>query len=325
VTPAPANCVRQVYGASKSDNEQYGVYGQVRLSPIEGFTLVGGGRFTWWDTKSTTLLPTATAPTGYGFHGRFTPYVGAVWDVTDQLNLYASYADSFTPQTSSIPRADGQPIEPLIGSQYEAGSKLALFDEKLLLSLAAYEITQSNRIFTDPVDTTVIYQIGKVRARGIEAEAHGEILPGWKVNGGYSYTKTKYLSGVSASLEGISLVPVIPQHSVKLFTNYAPTSGSLAGFSAGGGLTWFSKTWGGNAATFNSAGTLLTRSTIVRQGSYAVLDLRAGYKLNERLAFSVNVNNALDRTYYARISATGRGNFYASPRTILATVRYSFP
>jgi outer membrane receptor for ferric coprogen and ferric-rhodotorulic acid len=72
---------------------------------------------------------------------------------------------------------------------------------------------------------------------------------------------------------------------------------------------------------FNTDGTLRTRSSIVRQGSYAVVDLRAGYKLSDRLSVSVNVNNLLDRTYFARISATGRGNYYGSPRSVFATLR----
>ena len=75
---------------------------------------------------------------------------------------------------------------------------------------------------------------------------------------------------------------------------------------------------------FDADGTLRTRSTIVRQPSYAVLDLRAGYKFNERVGVSVNVANVLDKSYYARIAATGRGNYYGSPRTAFATIRYTF-
>jgi outer membrane receptor for ferric coprogen and ferric-rhodotorulic acid len=40
---------------------------------------------------------------------------------------------------------------------------------------------------------------------------------------------------------------------------------------------------------------------------------------------SVNVNNLLDKSYYARISSTGRGNFYGVPRTVFGTIRYMFP
>lgn len=323
--PGPAGPVTQVYGGTDSDVEQYGIYGQLRLSPVAGLTLVGGGRMTWWDTDDVTLLPQRLPETGYSVEGQFTPYAGLVWDVTDKLNLYASYADSFTPQSSARPRADGGDIEPLIGAQYEAGSKLSLFSDRLLLSVAAYQITQSNRLFNDPDLPDVVLQIGKVRSRGIEAEAAGEILPGWRINGGYTFNRNKYLEDSNPQFEGISFVPVIPEHSVKLFTNYAPVTGPLAGLSVGGGLTWFSSTYGGNPAVFNEDGTLRTRSSIVRQGSYAVLDLRAGYRLTDQLSLSVNVNNVLDRNYYARISSTGRGNYYGSPRTVFATLRFTYP
>ncbi len=90
-------------------------------------------------------------------------------------------------------------------------------------------------------------------------------------------------------------------------------------------VTYFSSTFGGAAATFNPNGTLRTRSSIVRQGSYAVVDLRAGYRLSDRVSLGVNVANVLDRAYYARISSTGRGNFYGSPRTVFATLRVAYP
>lgn len=320
----PAQCVTQVYGGSVTHLEQYGLYGQMRLSPLAGLTLIGGGRLTWFDTDTRTVLPTPGARTGYTIDNRFTPYAGLVWDVTRHLNLYASYADSFTPQAQPVgrQRGDGGSIEPMVGEQFEAGSKVSLMHDRLLLSAAAYQITQRNRLFNDPVDANLYYQLGKVRARGIELEATGEILPGWRINGGYSYTRTKLLEDINPALEGTSLVPVIPRHMGKLFTNYAPTNGVLAGASIGGGLTVFGATSGGTRSSIAANGTRVL-STLVRQGSYAVLDLRAGYKLTEQLGVSINVNNVLDRTYYARIFSTARGNYYGSPRTVFATLRYT--
>ncbi len=325
-TVVTATCVRQVYGASVTDIEQYGIYGQMRLSPVAGLTLVGGGRMTWYDTDSRTLLPIPGASSGYTIENRFTPYAGIIWDVTRDLNLYASYADSFTPQAQPVGRqlAGGGRIQPLIGEQYEAGSKLSLMGDRLLLSAAAYQITQTNRLFNDPVDPAIYYLTGKVRARGIEAEVSGEIVPGWRVNGGYSYTRTKLLEDINPALEGRSLVPVIPKHMAKLFTNYAPSGGALAGASLGGGVTFFGETFGGTPSSVAANG-VRTVSTVVRQGSYAVVDLRAGYKLTEQLGVSVNVANVFDKTYYARIFSTARGNYYGTPRTVFATVRYSFP
>ncbi|MFZ3482566.1 TonB-dependent siderophore receptor [Sphingomonas sp. 3-13AW] len=320
-------CVTQVYGGTITQVEQYGLYGQTRISPVAGLTLVGGGRLTFWDTNTQTTRPQPSPVSGYGVDGRFTPYVAALWDITDNLNVYASYSDSFTPQVGpgGRTRADGARTEPLIGDQYEAGTKLALFDERLLLSLAGYQIVQKNRIINDLDDATLFVQAGRVRARGVEAEASGQILPGWRVNGGYTYTKTKYLEDAQPQFNGIPLTPIIPKHMVKVFTNYAPVDGPLAGASIGGALTWFASTYGGNPAIYRPDGSVLTRSTIVRQGDYAVVDVRAGYKLNDRIGLSVNVNNVFDKVYYSRISSTGRGNYYGSPRTVFATLRVSYP
>ncbi len=326
VTVPTTTCVAQVYGGTNTVVEQYGLYGQLRLSPFAGVTVTAGGRLTWWESNNQVLLPTLGNRTSQTIDGRFTPYAGIVWDVTDNLNVYASYADSFSPQSAPVGRRkpDGSDVLPLMGAQFEGGTKLSLANDTLLLSLAAYQIEQTNRLFNDPDNATVYLQIGKVRARGVEAEISGQVLPGWRVNGGYSYTKTKYLEDANTAFEGIPLVPIIPEHMVKLFTNYTPSEGALAGASVGGGLTWFSETYGGNPFYRNAAGAAVI-STIVRQGSYAVLDLRAGYKFDDRISLSVNVNNVLDRTYYARISATGRGNYYGSPRTVFATLRVSVP
>ncbi|VXC63412.1 TonB-dependent siderophore receptor [Sphingomonas sp. 8AM] len=328
-TAVSARCVEHASGATRTYVEQYGLYGQMRLSPVEHLTMVGGGRATWWSNDLDTLNRLSGAVTGrahYGYDGRFTPYGAMLYDVTPNLNLYISYADSFTPQAAPAGRArpDGRALDPLIGNQFEAGTKLSLLDKRLLLSLAGYQITQDNRLVSPAELPTVVLQAGRVRARGIEAEATGQIAPGWRINGGYTYTHSEYLEDTEPQFEGITLMPIIPDHMVKLFTNYAPVGDRLAGASIGGGLTWFSSTYGGNPALFNPNGTLRTRSTIVRQDAYALVDLRAGYQLSEQLALSVNVNNLLDKNYYARISSTGRGNFYGTPRTVFATVRYAF-
>ncbi|KTF68928.1 MULTISPECIES: TonB-dependent siderophore receptor [unclassified Sphingomonas] len=327
LTVATANCVAQVYGATSTRVEQYGLYGQLRLSPVEGLTITGGGRMTWWESNSQVLLPRPGIRTSQGIEGRFTPYAGIVWDATAALNFYISYADSFTPQAAPSGRSkpDGSDVLPLMGRQFEGGTKWSLMQDRLLLSLAAYQIEQTNRLFNDPDDATVYLQIGKVRSRGVEAEIAGEILPGWRINGGYTFTKTKYLEDANAAFEGIPLMPITPEHMVKLFTNYAPAEGRLRGFSLGGGVTWFDKTYGGNPSYINPANNQRVLSTIVRQGSYAVLDLRAGYRLNDRVSLSVNANNVLDRSYYARIAATSRGNYYGSPRTVFATLRIAVP
>ncbi|MFD1961097.1 TonB-dependent siderophore receptor [Novosphingobium panipatense] len=198
----PGQTATQNYGASDTRIEQYGAYGQLRFSPMDGLTATGGGRLTWWETTTQALR---LRPARKGLHRRRPVHTvcGTCVDVTGDWNVYGSYADSFTPQAAPAGRSrpDGKDIEPLVGAQYEVGTKLSLMDDRLLLSGAAYQIEQTNRLFNDPDDATVVLQVGKVRARGVEAEAAGEILPGWRINGGYSYTRTKYIEDANAQYE----------------------------------------------------------------------------------------------------------------------------
>ena len=59
----------------------------------------------------------------------------------------------------------------------------------------------------------------------------------------------------------------------------------------------------------------------LRQGGYATLDLRAAYKITDRLTASVNVTNVTDTHYL--ILESPYGGFYGDPRKALFSLRYS--
>src|SRR3546814_19966049 len=66
-----------------------GIYGALRLNPIDGVKLIAGGRYTDWKTATddydiTGLL---TAPTTWRKEKRFNPYLGMVVDVTSDISL----------------------------------------------------------------------------------------------------------------------------------------------------------------------------------------------------------------------------------------------
>nr|WP_298919777.1 TonB-dependent receptor [uncultured Nostoc sp.] len=74
----------------------------------------------------------------------------------------------------------------------------------------------------------------KTRARGIEFDIAGEILPGWKVIASYTYTDAEITQDntypVRNALRGI------PRHSGSLWTTYTFQTGTLEGFGFGGGI-----------------------------------------------------------------------------------------
>lgn len=306
-------------GGGLQEIEQYGVYGNARLRPFDNTIVTLGGRFSWYENSSrsggTRATPTnPPQPWTYGpsstykVEHEFTPYVGVVHDLNETWSIYASYADTLTPQSTRT--VEGDFLDPIIGEQVEAGVKAEFFDKRLLLSGAVYRINQVNRSQPDPDNEGFYIATGEVLSKGVELEAMGQITNNWRVNAGYSYNKNEYETDVNNGGKPFTLVS--PKHMFKAYTNYRFTDGPLAGFDVGAGLNAFGETVGG------------TLPIAVRQPAYAVVNANVGYRVNEDVTLRLSVNNLFDEVYYARISGVGRGNYYGEPRSVAVSIRAAY-
>jgi len=303
----------------QSKVEQYGVYADARLKPFDKTTLILGGRLSWYEnsTRSGGTRSTPTRPpqpwdygpwSTYKVSEEFVPYVGVVQEITPDWSVYASYADSFTPQSART--VDGDFLDPIVGRQYEAGVKGTVFDGRLLLSAAAYRIDQVNRAQPDPENEGFSIATGEVRSSGVELEAVGKLSDAWSLNAGYAYNTNSYEK--DAVNAGRPFTLVTPEHNLKLYTSYKVTEGALAGLDVAGGVNVYSSMTGG------------TPPIAVRQPAYAVVNASAGYRLNPNLNVRLAVNNLFDEVYYARISGVGRGNYYGEPRSVTLSLRATY-
>jgi len=283
---------------------QNGAYAMGRIRLAQPLTLVLGARVSWWDQHA----PASSYRTG----AKATPYGGVVFDLNDTWSLYASYADIFQPQT--VLDAGNNLLKPITGASYEAGVKGQLFDGAMDVSLAVFRIRQKNRAQTDPsvpcVGTTCRYiASGEVQSQGVEMQASGQITDAWNVFAGYTFNTTKYLT--DATSQGQSFADFAPRHLFRLWTNYdLPFDGRR--WSVGGGVDVQSET----SAT--SSGIRL------RQGGYATVNLRAGYRYNKHLSAALNVSNVFDRRYYQSLSNTSWNNHYGTPRSVMLTLRADY-
>ena len=289
---------------------QYSAYANVRLSLADPLTLVGGASISWWHDR---FRPDAVynydlyTPTNDRYDHKVIPYAALIYDVARHYSLYASYSKIFQPQ--SVRDSNGKLIPAIRGNQYEAGIKAEYLDGRLNASLAVFQLDQQNRALLDPAfpDDDFYLAQGKARSRGVEAHLSGEILPGWTVNGGYTYTHSKYLDdSVDASASNFSQIS--PKHLLRLWTNYAPPRQK---WEVGAGLNATSRTYN---ETF--AGT-------ISQGSYATVDARVAYRLTDKITVAVNGTNLFDRHYYAAFGGTGNV-FWGDPRRGLATLRLNY-
>ncbi|WP_052360936.1 TonB-dependent siderophore receptor [Geminisphaera colitermitum] len=300
---------------SESKTTQSGFYGQVRISVIDPFTVVAGGRVSDYEAKSRRWTSPATKPVwipGAKETGEFTPYAGAVYDLTKQISLYGSYSDIFVPQTQKRP--DDSTIDPRVGKQYEVGAKGEFFDKKLNVSLAFFDMKDTGRAYAlaAPAPPNTYGNEGEVESKGIEFEISGSPFPGYELTAGYTWTTTEYTR--DSSREGWKLDTKLPEHSFKFWGTRRFTEGPLDGLSLGLGFIWVSATSIGNEAYWNQ----------YLQSSYSVASALVGYRINKKLTVSLNVNNLFDTTYYTRLSGSNTYNSYGEPRNFTLSARYQF-
>ena len=75
---------------------------------------------------------------------------------------------------------------------------------------------------------------------------------------------------------------------------------------------------------FEPGGVSVTTGDPIRieQGDYALVDLLASYDVTQNLGLSVNLRNVTNAKYLS--SLTFDQSFYGAPRSVLATVRFSY-
>ncbi|MFT4053351.1 MAG: TonB-dependent siderophore receptor [Novosphingobium sp.] len=307
----------QFSSLSSFDVKQGGVYGTWRAHPTDALTLIAGGRLSWYDytydsRTGTAAVYGALSHTTLDTKGKFTPFAGMLYALNPSWNLYASYATIFEPQSGRT--VSGTLLDPITGTNYEAGIKGELADGRANVSLALFRYDHTGRSVNDYDNGLVCdgwycaRSSGKVRSEGIEAEASGQVLPGLEVSAGYTYNTTKYRA--DPQLQGKVFSLWTPKHLLRVWGTYT-LSGRLDRVSLGLGMNMQDKTIGSDR-TFKVDG-------------FTVFNARLGFKVSEATSLAVNVDNIFDKTYYVPgYNQTASYNYYGNPRNFLVTARHRF-
>ncbi|MBW6160566.1 Fe(3+)-pyochelin receptor FptA [Pseudomonas aeruginosa] len=302
----PRPQIGQYTSPGTTTTTQKGLYALGRIKLAEPLTLVVGGRESWWDqdTPATRFKP-----------GRqFTPYGGLIWDFARDWSWYVSYAEVYQPQADRQ-TWNSEPLSPVEGKTYETGIKGELADGRLNLSLAAFRIDLENNPQEDPdhpgpPNNPFYISGGKVRSQGFELEGTGYLTPHWSLSAGYTYTSTEYLKD-SQNDSGTRYSTFTPRHLLRLWSNYD--------------LPWQDRRWSvGGGLQAQSDYSVDYRGVSMRQGGYALVNMRLGYKIDEHWTAAVNVNNLFDRTYYQSLSNPNWNNRYGEPRSFNVSLRGAF-
>lgn len=105
-----------------------------------------------------------------------------------------------------------------------------------------------------------------------------------------------------------------PRRTFKLYTKYT-LQGDWSGLSLGGSFNWQ------NQEPRRSENPVTGAQEKVSQPAYSLLAHVANYEFNDELSLQVNLNNALDKTYYESSWGTYT---YGEPRNARVTMNYRF-
>lgn len=332
---APLNIYAPVYAdysgilqglvASDSTNIIYrdrtkdaGFYFQNQMSFGPRWELLIGGRFdratdAYSDTygsRDSACYPNCTGypVTPYPTDKAFSPRLGLLYKLSSTASMYASYARSFG--TSNGPDADGKPIPPQKGTQFELGFKATLLDGRVNTSASLFDLTKTNIAEYDPVDF-LPHIVGEARSRGLEFDLAGQVTKNVSLIGSYTWDRAVITKDPVSGTEGKRFPGAAPQFA-SIWAKYDSAPGAPQGWAAGSGVYAVAQRQGDDANTWQLPG-------------YGRIDAMLAWRTRigaQTVSAQLNVKNLLDRTYFDHGGYGAAA--YGAPRSISASLRADF-
>lgn len=301
----PLNVYNPVYGniptvvtdpSPKQRVSQFGVYLQDQIDYADRTHFVFGVR--------RDRAPSRTEPDPEQVDNATTFRAAVIADVWRGLSPYFSYAESFIP-VAGYSAFNQDPFVPQEGTMYEAGVKWQP-QLRTLVTLAAFNIRETNRFTNHPTDPNLLIQQGEVRSRGIEIEASHRSESGTELTASYSYVDAEISRSNTPAEVGLQL-DTTPKHQATAWGLKRFELGNDLQLRIGGGVRYMGEHY--------STG-------ILRLPSYTLVDAVMGLD-RDRWSFSLNASNLLDKRHYS--TCLYRGDCYVGlRRNVVGTVNYRF-
>jgi iron complex outermembrane receptor protein len=226
------------------------------------------------------------------------PQAGLIYQPTDHWSFYGSYSTSFAPVDPANIGLTTQPtFTPTQGNGAEIGAKATLYNGRIDLTAALFTIHQKNVLAPySGSDVTLcpsggcVIQVGGARSKGIEAEVSATPVDHWTILAGWAYTNARISESSPSGPLVDHLLPNSPLNAAHVWSRYDFTSGSIAGYGIGVGLSYV-----GERVTNTATPAVLGEFTLP---SYEVVDLGIYKSFGKNVDMTVKLNNVLDKLYY---------------------------
>jgi len=262
-----------------SKYDYYGMYVQDLITVNEQWQISVGGRY---DKQSKENANNES----------FLPKAGILFHPDDQTTFYASYSEGFEPQRSETLNDDrdinhGMKLDAMTSKQVEIGTKWQLFDERLLLTAAIFDISKTGKLITETINDnpnfdTQTEQAGEQRHKGFELAAQGTINDKFFVMASVMNLDAQY--DKDENYQGKTPVDA-PEWSASLWSRYE-----------------FTEKFAINAGAFYEGERFADSDNTITKDAYTRVDVGATYKAvitNHDVNFRFNIQNLFDTEYLA--------------------------
>ena len=264
-----------------TDLWNYGVYFLDVVHLGEHWVLTAGGRYEEQDVDFTEQRSGRKADQRTD---AFVPMIGLVFKPSDSWSVYASYGESFDPNSVERTDVDNDPFEPEEGEQYEIGAKASFFDDRATWTFAYFDIEKTNIVERNLEGDYEL--LGALESRGIETELLALPIHNWQAKLGYAYVDAVVAHSPSETTRGNPMA-FAPEHDLYLWTRY-----NFDRLVLGGQL--------GVSLGINYESERFTHASLgdrVELPDYLRVDIGAYYE-TEHISVAFNFENLFDEKYF---------------------------
>lgn len=237
------------------------------------------------------------------------PKFGIVFQpILDEVSVFANYMNGFTNVAPiTTPGNNIYTFDPEQANQFEVGTKLNLFNDKLSAGFSYYTVKVENTVLQITPEEYV--QEGEQNNSGFEATITANPIQGLNIIAGYSYNQSKLENANGNEFEGRRPESAGPRNLANLWASYKIMEGNLQGFGAG-----FGGNYGSENKIFNRNG-----AGAFTLPDYTVINGSLFYASND-FGITLKLDNITNKEYYKGWSTISPQRL----RTFSIGVNYNF-
>jgi catecholate siderophore receptor len=261
-------------------------------------------------------------------------HMGLVYNINQDANVYLTYSTSSNINGGESDLGgncgyggicgDPQQVtdsKPEQTENFELGTKWNVYNDKLLVTAAIFQITKDDvmeSVGEDDYANLGTLNTGKNRVNGAEFSLVGNITEELSTQFGVTFMEAEVLASITGDSIGRTL------------SNFADNSAfwqlryqANETISFGGTMTYSSEMYAGqpdSAVGFNSD----INDYSYKVPSYTSFDVFASYAVNEQLNLRLNIANITDKDYYTAAYRSGAFTYIGAARNAKLTLAYEF-